>query len=614
MHKPNNETDDSLLNNDLVKVVITGCIAIVVALLFMSITSMLITRNAVVNKLKTRDLKNLAASIGAVTEGRIEKAVDASLLMADDPTVIKWIQSREHDAESGKNVQDKMNKLVTDFGYDTSFLVSDVTKNYWSFHGQKFELLDVVSPTDPSDDWYFSTIDMQKKYEINIDYNKELNDTFVWINALTGDTRRPLAVTGLGMNLSAVIEELIAEESGSDVKNDIWLVDGKGIIYLAKHPQYLNKNLSNFMPAALTKAIMKPVNSGHEFMVAEYQDPKGEVFDLAYKRIKDTDWNLVVQIPRSENLSFIKAIAISTVVACFIIILIMVAIFYWLSNKIANPYERALRLNAELERKVDERTRELQEKNTKIQDSIEYAKMIQQTILPSDSEMKRILKDYFVIYEPRDTVGGDFYWIREYNEDFLLIVGDCTGHGVPGALMTTAVSAMLNHIIDELEIHDPAIILTELDRLIKQSFRNEDQEDKVPYGLDAGVLYVSKDNGILFSGAGMSIYIADKDALSVIKGISGTIDCVSRRGVKLFENHAIAYQSGMVIFMATDGITDQPGGEKQLPYGKRQLMASMESSLHLEMTQQAQYILQSFRKYSGDQILRDDITVLALRL
>lgn len=604
----------SLLNNDLVKVVITGCVAIIVALLFMSITSTIITRNAVVNKLKTNDLEKYADSIGAVIEGRIEKAVDASLLTADDPTIMEWVQSGDKDAESGKIVQDKMNKLVADFGYDTSFLVSNVTKNYWSYNGNKSKLLDVVSKDDPNDDWFFATMNMKKRYEINIDSNEELNDTFVWINALVGDTNHPIAVTGLGMNLSEVIKELIEEEPIKQVKNDIWLVDGQGVIYLSKHSKYLNRSLADYLPTTLAGKINQASNRENKFIIAEYQDEHGEIYDIAYKRIKDTNWKLLVQIPRSESLSFIKTITINTVVSCFIIILTMVFIFYWLSKRIANPYKRALLLNEELEKKVDERTRELQEKNTKIQDSIEYAKMIQQTILPSESEMKRIMKDYFVIYQPRDTVGGDFYWLREYDDGFLLIVGDCTGHGVPGALMTTAVSAMLNHIVDELEIHDPAAILTELYRLINHSFQNDDQEDDVQYGLDAGVLYVSQDRRILFAGAGMSIFIANENAVSIVKGKSGTIDCLKRRRAKHFENNAIVYQAGMILFMTTDGITDQPGGEKQLPYGKRQLMASIKLSLHLEMAQQAQYILDSFQKYSAEELRRDDITLLGLRL
>lgn len=605
---------NSLLSNDLLKVVIAGCIAIVIALLFMSITSMMITKNAVVNKLKNSDLNNLAASIGAVIEGRIEKAIDASLIMADDPTVIKWVQSGDKDLESEKIVQEKMRNLVENFGYDTSFLVSDVTHNYWSYHGKTFELLDVVSKEDPSDVWFFNTMNMNKRYAINIDPNKELNDTFVWINTLVGDDKQPLAVTGLGMNLSAVIEELIEEKSINQVQNDIWLVDRQGIIYLSKNPKYLNKNLTDYIPASLAGTINQENNQENEFRVAEYQDKHGEVYDIAYKSIKGTDWKLLVQIPRSESLTFIKAIAINTVLACLIIILIMVAIFYWLSKRIANPYKRALLMNEELDRKVKERTLELQEKNTKIQDSIEYAKMIQQTILPSEAEMKNIMKDYFVISEPRDTVGGDFYWIRGIDKDFVLIVGDCTGHGVPGALMTTAVNAMLNHIVDELKIYHPAAILNELDRLIKQSFRPDNQGEEVQYGLDAGILYVRPHHLILFSGAGISLFVAHDNGIHEIKGNRSTIDCTDRYRDDRFEDYTLSYQQGTALFMATDGISDQPGGEKHLPYGKKRLITSIESVLHLEMKQQADIIQQSFREYATDESLRDDITLLGFRL
>ena len=197
-----------------------------------------------------------------------------------------------------------------------------------------------------------------------------------------------------------------------------------------------------------------------------------------------------------------------------------------------------------MEKKVAERTKELQEKNIKIQDSIEYAKMIQETILPSDSEMSDALKDYFLISKPRDIVGGDFYWMKTYKDHFLLVVGDCTGHGVPGALMTTSVISMLNHIVDELNNDNPAVILQELDRLVKQSFRGDSANENIEYGLDAGILYVSKEKKILFSGAAASAIISDKNGINEIKSITRTINCKMGTKEMSFENCEIKYNPG----------------------------------------------------------------------
>lgn len=604
-----------LFDNNSIRVIIVGCIAIAIAMISMSITSMVITRNAVIHKLKTTDIYNLAKSISGVIDGKIEKSVETSRLLSDDPTVIKWLESSDKDSEAQKIVHAKLSNIVNDLGYDTSFIVNSKTNNYWSYHNNKFELLDVVSKEDPNDNWFFSVMKMIKRYTINIESNTELNNTYVWINTLVGDINNPIAVAGIGMDLGSVINELISEESKTEVKSDIWLVNEKNTICLSKNSEYISKKLSNYLPNALTSAISKHDNlDSGEFEVSDYKSSEGSTYDLAFKGIQGSGWKIIVRIPRTESLNMMNAITINTILSCILIILVMIIIFYLISKKIANPYKRALILNQELEKQVAERTKELQEKNIKIQDSIEYAKMIQETILPPVSEMDVALKDYFVISKPRDIVGGDFYWMKSYKEHFLLVVGDCTGHGVPGALMTTAVISMLNHIVDDINNDNPAVILQELDRLVKQSFRGDNANENIEYGLDAGILYVSNGKEILFSGAGISAIIVTENGLNDIKPKTKTINC--KKGTKevSFENYEIKYNPGASIYMATDGITDQVGGEKHLPYGKKKLIASIEKCKEFNMKEQANIIIDSFENYCGDEILRDDITILGLRL
>lgn len=603
-----------LFDNNSIKVIVAGCIAIAIAMIFMSITSMLITRNAIINKLKSTDIYNLAKSISGVIDGKIDKSVETSRILSDDPIILKWIESSDKDNEDRNMVQAMLSNIVNGSGYDTTFIVSNKTNNYWSYHNNKFELLDVVSKEDPNDNWFFNTIKMKKKYTINIESNAELKNTFVWIDTLVGDINNPLGVAGTGIDLSSVINELIAE-SKNEVKSDIWLVNEKNMISLSKNSEYINKNLSSYLPNTLIRSITKHDTSDSEkFEVSDYKNSEGKTYDLAFKGVKGTGWNIIVRIPRSESLSIMSPITLNTILSCFLIILIMIIIFYLISKKISNPYKRAIILNQELEIKVAERTKELQEKNIKIQDSIEYAKMIQETILPSDSEMNDALKDYFVISKPRDIVGGDFYWMKNYKDHFLLVIGDCTGHGVPGALMTTSVISTLNHIVDELNNDNPAIILKELDRLVKQSFRGNTTNKNIEYGLDAGILYVSKEKEILFSGAAISAIIVDESGINEIKPRTRTINCKKSTKEMSFENYKILYSPGTAIYMVTDGITDQVGGEKHLPYGKKKLMASIENVKNISMREQADTIIHSFENYCGNELLRDDITILGFRL
>ncbi len=604
----------SLFDNSSVKVVIIGCAAIIVALLVMSQSSIMIMRDAVVQKLKTNDLGNLAASIAAVIEGKIDRATDLSVLMANDPVTIGWLDSAERDQRAEVLVREKMIGVVDTLGYNTAFLVSDVTKHYWSYHQGVFELLDTVSEQDVDDQWFFTSMAMGKRYEINIDHNKELGDTFVWINTLVGDLQTPIAVTGLGMNLSDVIDELVLAEEKSKVRNDIWLVDGAGVIYLAKDPSFRERSIQDILPEEIVTHMASAGSRGENFIIDQYTGAGGGINDIAYKRIRNTTWTLVVQIPRVESVGFLRTVTSNTIVSCIVIILLMVVTFYLLANRIANPYKRAVQLNQQLEGMVEERTRELQEKNAKIQDSLEYAKMIQQTILTSDAELRRNLREHFVIFQPRDAVGGDFYWMRSCSEGCWLVVGDCTGHGVPGALMTTAVNAMLNNILDLNPSKDPADILKSLERLIHQSFTREGDDEVIADGLDAAVIYIPRSGLVTFAGANIPVYVSDRQGVREIRGTNATIDCISAGREKAFVTHELPWDEETVFYVATDGYKDQPGGERHLPFGKARLTALLAEVREMSLEQQAVHLLQALEQYAGPEVRRDDVTVLGFKL
>lgn len=267
-----------------------------------------------------------------------------------------------------------------------------------------------------------------------------------------------------------------------------------------------------------------------------------------------------------------------------------------------------------MERIIKQRTTELQEKNADIQESIDYAKVIQTAMMPSDDELHKVLGESFVIWRPRDTVGGDFYWLRALQKGYLVIVGDCTGHGVPGALMTMSVAAMLDHIVDEICDDDPARILEELERLMKHAFLNSGSEVNLSDGLDAGVLYVSNDNRILFAGARNPLFVADGTGITEIPGNHRMIDGSSPGQDKPFVNKEVKVHDGMTLYMATDGFYEQPGGEKGFPLGREKMKSILLEHSSLEIGQQGDLIMQQFENYVGVESLRDDLTLLGIRI
>lgn len=231
---------------------------------------------------------------------------------------------------------------------------------------------------------------------IVIDYNDERKGTYAFVNALTFLKDKPIAVAGIGLSLEDISGEFQSYKFGE--KSNMWIIDDRGTVYLSEDTQHINQNISSYLPGDIVaKVISTGDGSDAKYNVLEYKQADGETFDLIYKNLSSTNWKLVFQIPRSESLSILKSIIINTVFASLIAIIAIVAIFFLISIKIANPYKRALMIQKELEDKVNERTRELKEKNEKIMDSIEYAKMIQEAILPSSEELKRLFREHFII-------------------------------------------------------------------------------------------------------------------------------------------------------------------------------------------------------------------------
>ena len=266
-----------------------------------------------------------------------------------------------------------------------------------------------------------------------------------------------------------------------------------------------------------------------------------------------------------------------------------------------------------LENRVRERTRELQEKNTRIQESIDYAKTLQESILPGKTELETVLKDYCAIWRPRDTVGGDFYWLRRFGDDFVLVVGDCTGHGVPGALMTMAAKAIFDRAVTDATYNDPAAVLAECNRLLHDTLRQEGGRH-IEDGLDAGILLVSRGRSrARFAGAAIPLFVADGGRVEEIRGDKHGLGRFSFSKGIAFTLHETELHPGMSLYMATDGIRDQIGGGNGLPFGRSRLSELLASAQGYPMDEQRNIILRAIDEYRGDESVRDDMTLLGWR-
>ena len=587
------------------KVVVLACVVIVFSVVLTGVGSYWITQGEVVDKLKTRDMVYIISSIAAKIDGRLERAKEAAVMLAEDPAAVAWVAGAENDERLGRYVKDKITKIAGNHDYSNAFVVSAITKNYWA---EGSRLIDVMSDIDPDDSWFFDTLKAGRPVELNIDSNKERGGTFVFVNALMGDRNKPIAVVGVGLNLKEIAQEFQGYKIGT--RSQLWLADGQGKIHLSEDVEHIGLYLNDFVPPALSERIVKDAGSAAaKPTVVEYVDRRGETVDLIYLSMKSTDWKLVFQMPREESIAILNNIRLHTLIAGMVSLIVIVFIFFFISTRIANPLKRAIALGQELEKQVAARTLELEQKNVKIMDSIDYAQRLQESILPAQTDLAAMFADYFVFWQPRDQVGGDFYWIRRIDENRgLIAVIDCTGHGVPGAFMTMAVNSILDNITTTVN-DDPATILTELNRRVKETLHRSDPRGLADDGLDIGLCYWEDGRRIVFAGAKISLFINRMGHVQLIRGNNKSLGYRRSKPDLSFNNNEWLLEAGDVFYLTSDGFIDQNGGDRDYPFGRKRFIDTLSGLSGQSLSQQRDGLIAAWQSYMGEEMQRDDVTV-----
>ncbi len=276
--------------------------------------------------------------------------------------------------------------------------------------------------------------------------------------------------------------------------------------------------------------------------------------------------------------------------------------------------------NAELEQKVAERTNEvssqkaeLELKNKAITDNVTYAKRIQHALLPDIKLIQESVPDSFVIFLPKDIVSGDFYSFAEKNDRTILVAGDCTGHGVSGAFMSMIGSSLLNQIINERGMVQPAQVLNQLNQAVLNTFQSVDNESND--GMDVAMVSINMDIGELqFAGANRPLWLVQNDELVMIKPDKSPIGGFQMARERKFINHIIPVKKGDVFYIFTDGYADQFGG----PLGKKMMTSKMRDKImeirDLPMAQQNKILLDYFNDWKGEMEQVDDVLLIGVRL
>lgn len=276
-------------------------------------------------------------------------------------------------------------------------------------------------------------------------------------------------------------------------------------------------------------------------------------------------------------------------------------------------------LNETLEQKVEARTEELKVVNDKITDSIEYAALIQHALIPSHTLVNSFFDDHFALWHPKDTVGGDIYLFQQINEDEgLLMVIDCTGHGVPGAFMTIMVKAIERQLVANLHKDDyvsPARLLELFNRSIKHILKQESTDSVSNAGFDGGILYYNKALKIIrYAGAETPLFYIDEREVKMIRGDRHSIGYKRSDPDYRFTDHEIDVSGGLRFYLTTDGYYDQNGGPKGFPFGKKRLRRMLAQYCRESFADQQELILDALHDYQGNYERNDDIMFFGAKI
>ena len=270
--------------------------------------------------------------------------------------------------------------------------------------------------------------------------------------------------------------------------------------------------------------------------------------------------------------------------------------------------------------KINEIKVEIEGKHREVMDSVNYAKRIQEAVLPSLKHIETCFPQSFVLFKPRNIVSGDFYWFSQKDGKVIIASVDCTGHGVPGAFMSLIGNTLLNHIVNEKGITEPAEILNQLNREVNHSLHQSETGSQSRDGMDIALcvfdLPLQEINGNItmqYAGANRPLYYLNNNVLDEIKADKFPIGGLDYNDMKKFTTQTLHLQKNSAIYISTDGYADQFGhNDKKLKTKKfKEIILSIQDK---PMEEQKEHLDQFIENWKGVQEQTDDILVIGIKV
>ncbi len=604
----------------------------------------------------------------------IQRELALSRKLADSPLLARWARA-ENDPDFKAAALAELDSYRRHFADRSYFFIIDSSRNYYynnaadEYRGR--ELRYTLDPDQPNDRWYFATMACGAEFDLNVNYDAPLDVHKVWINVLVADGAERLGLGGTGLELDGFVDTVLGDDPPGA---QTLLLDRFGAIKAHHNPALIDlatATKSETERSTLHRLLATPgerdrlqaqlerLSAGQLPVAVLPLTVEGRPSLAALGYLPDIQWFVVVLVDRADPHGLWRFAPFAALLIASLLVL-AVAVTVLLNRLVLNPLARLHRstqalaagdcsglttvdtnneigaltgaFNAmartvrdhteHLERRVAERTVELDRAHQQLAtthrqvvDSIQYAQLLQEAILPGPDELKRALGEHFVLWRPRDLVGGDFYYVRADERGFLLVVADCTGHGVPGALMTMAVNSVLNQVTGALGIDDPPRILQSVNRLLRATLRHDTMGEAFENGLDAGVCQGTWTSPrLVFAGARVDLFYRDADgAVTVVRGDGRSLGYRHSDSDWTFAGHGIERLPDRVFYLTTDGLLDQSGGPKGHGFGRQRFQEFLRRHGGQPLTTQQVALEQALAAYQGEQPRRDDITVIGFR-
>lgn len=635
---------------------------------FMQLTERMVVR------LGTGYATQYARQQQARISAKLEREVVLAQKLVDSPLLREWATHETNPQLRSQALQelDSYRKLFSDRSF---FFIVDRSKNYYfnnaadEFKGQ--ELRYVVSRDDPRSNWYFETIKNVDDFALHVDNSPQLGESKVWINAVVKEGENKVGLGGSGLTLTDFLKEVVqSPDPGvrTVLVNRLGFVQGHSDSSLMEQNAKIKdeeKRLKIFdlfqpsqrsdLEAQISAAIASPTSVSH-FEIEE----NGHRVIVGAAYLKSIDWLALVFVDPSQVVELRQFLPILAVVALALLasvvlvsyamdrlILKRLMVLTESTQEIAQgDYEVDLEVDREdeigqltqsfnhmtatirdytqnLETRVEKRTEELRQSNLLLEqtnrvvmDSIHYALLIQTALLAKPSDLRAAFSESFTFWRPRDVVGGDYYTLyTEPDENgFLLAVADCTGHGVPGAFMSMASKALLDRAVAELGLDDPAALLQQLHTSLQDLLRQEEPGSQ--NGLDIALVQGRRgQNRLCYAGARIPLWLhRPGQPFEVVKADKVSLGYARTAREIVLTNHEIALQPGTRVILTTDGMLDQPGGDKGFGLGQRRLQEAFMGWDQEPLDGLAQRLDTLIAEYTRDFKQRDDITVVGFTL